>query len=195
MKELDPSSALAFEGAGRVYLARGQTEKAKKEFEEAAEKDPNLWQASGYLGIILDREKKYDEAIVQYRKAIAVHPRSAALFNNLGMSYFYKAEYARAAESFITALKIDPSNRTAQNNLGLALFKLGKYEDALEAFKKGAGEASAQNNMGCLYMSEKNYEKAIRAFEKAIDLNPAYYDKANENLKRAKVASERLAGN
>ena len=100
-----------------------------------------------------------------------------------------------AAESFNTALKIDPSNRTAQNNLGLALFKMGKHEDALEAFTKGSGEASAQNNMGCLYMSEKDYEKAIRAFEKAIDLNPAYYDKANENLKRAKAARENLAGN
>ena len=47
--------------------------------------------------------------------------------------------------------------------------------------------------MGCLYLAEKKYDKAIEAFDKAIALKPQYYAKAQENIVKAKAASQNVA--
>jgi tetratricopeptide (TPR) repeat protein len=66
---------------------------------------------------------------------------------------------------------------------------LGRYGDALEAFRKGGGEAAAYNNIGYIYMTDGKYEEAIKTLEKAIEIRPSFYVKANENLKKAKAAT------
>ena len=72
----------------------------------------------------------------------------------------------------------------------MALSKLGRYQEALEAFRKGGNEAQAYNNLGCIYLEEGKFEKAITCFEKAIKINPAFYLRASENLKKARIADE-----
>jgi tetratricopeptide (TPR) repeat protein len=37
-------------------------------------------------------------------------------------------------------------------------------------------------------MSEQDYAKAIEAFERAMDLNPSFYEKANQNIQKARSA-------
>jgi tetratricopeptide (TPR) repeat protein len=80
---------------------------------------------------------------------------------------------------------LEPEKNKIYNNMGLVLGKLGRYDEALEAFKKVGDEASAYNNLGCMYMAGRNYRAAIMAFQKAIEVNPRFYVKANENLKIA----------
>jgi len=95
-------------------------------------------------------------------------------------------KYEKAVEAFYRTLETDRSQRT-YNNLGLVLSKLGRYREAFEAFKKAGTEAEAYNNLGCVYLQQGEYAKAIRSFKKAIELKPAFYIKASENLKKAKM--------
>ena len=67
-----------------------------------------------------------------------------------------------------------------------------RYNLALEAFRKGGTEAQAYNNLGCAYLKQGQYKKAADCFEKAINIDPKFYDIANENLKRAKMISSQL---
>ena len=90
--------------------------------------------------------------------------------------------------AFIAALQIDPENTRIYNNLGLVFSKIGRHEEAFEAFKKGKDEAGAYNNLGYVYMTERNYAKAIEAFERAMELNPSFYEKANQNIQKARLA-------
>jgi len=41
--------------------------------------------------------------------------------------------------------------------------------------------------MGCIYLEKGNYPEAVRSFEKAIAIEPSYYAKAADNLKKAKM--------
>jgi tetratricopeptide (TPR) repeat protein len=72
--------------------------------------------------------------------------------------------------------------------LGLALAKLGKYEEALVVFTEHGDEAQAYNNLGCVYLQKGEKKKAIRSFEKALEIKPAFYHRASQNLKKAKAA-------
>jgi tetratricopeptide (TPR) repeat protein len=94
----------------------------------------------------------------------------------------------KSIEAFIAALRIDPENMRIYNNLGLVFSKIGRHEEAFEAFKKGKDEAGAYNNLGYVYMTEQSYAKAIEAFERAMELNPGFYEKANQNIQKAKAA-------
>jgi Flp pilus assembly protein TadD len=75
------------------------------------------------------------------------------------------------------------------NNLALSLAKLGKYREAHGAFNRVGSEATAQNNIGYLYMLDGKNKEAALAFEKAIELSPAFYKAAHENLKDGEGSS------
>ena len=78
------------------------------------------------------------------------------------------------------------------NNLGLALAKLGRFPQAFDAFKKGTDQAKAYNNIGIALLEAGQPQRAIVCFEKAIDLQPTFYEKANENLVQAKRAASHV---
>jgi tetratricopeptide (TPR) repeat protein len=73
--------------------------------------------------------------------------------------------------------------------LGLVLARLERYQQAFEAFRQESNEAQAYNNLGCVYLNEGKYKKAISCFEKAIAVSPGFYVKANQNLKKARMAT------
>ena len=182
--------ALAYKGMGQAFFQMKKYDEAEKSFQKAIELDPGLWKVHNSLGIIYDYKKKYDMAIHEYNTAISLKPDEGFLHNNLGVSCSLAGEYEKAINAFNKALETKYSKSKTYNNLGMALSKLGRYQEALEAFRKGGNEAQAYNNLGCIYLEEGKFEKAITCFEKAIEINPGFYLRASENLKKARIADE-----
>jgi len=175
---------------GRAILKKGDFVEAEKNFQQAIKLNNGLWQAHNFLGIIYDRQRKFEAAIPEYTAAIAVKPNEAILFNNLGMSYYLNGAYEKAAKAFAEAVKVDGTNSKINNNLALALSKLGRFQEAFEAFKRGRDEATAYNNIGYLYLTAGKYDEAIKSFEKAVEINPKFYVRAHENMKKAKATAD-----
>jgi tetratricopeptide (TPR) repeat protein len=92
-----------------------------------------------------------------------------------------------AVDAFRKALELNFREPRVFNNLGLALAGMGRYDEAMDAFRKGGGDAQAYNNMGCIYLDGGKYPEAIKCFERAIALEPGFYAKASENLKKARI--------
>jgi len=184
----DPGYAQAYEGLGLAYFQMKEYVKCEKYFKKSIELNPKLWKSQNYLGTIYDRQKKYKKAIQKYSAAIAVKPDEKILHNNLGVSYYLAGEYTRAVIAFNNALEHNNTDARTCNNLGLALARLGRYQEALDAFRKGENEARAHNNLGCIYLEQGKYRKAIDSFTKAIEINPAFYTKASDNLQKARRA-------
>jgi tetratricopeptide (TPR) repeat protein len=111
------------------------------------------------------------------------------LYHNLGISYSLAGDYTRAISAFQKALENQYLDKKVFNNLGLAFSKVGRYQEAFEAFKKGGDIAHAYNNLGCAYLEQGKFQNAVRCFEKAIELSPTFYARANENLKKARMAA------
>lgn len=187
----ETQAALAYEGMGQAHFQMGNDRAAEREFRQALALDSKLWKSHNFLGILYDRQNRYREAIVEYQAGLALKPDDPALHNNLGLAYYLVGQYEDAIRSFQQASLRGAAQPKIHNNLALAYAKLKRYGDALEAFKKGADDAQAYNNLGTVYLGSDNPRKAVACFQKAIDLQPRYYAKANENLA---LAQQALAG-
>ncbi len=187
----DPTYAAAYEGIGRAHFQKKDYKDAEKNFLKAVVLEPRLWKSYTYLGYIKDFQKKYTAAAIEYTAALKVNPGNGLIYNNLGVSYSLAGHHQKAVTAFNKAINLNYRDAKVYNNLALALANLERYAEALEAFKKAGGEAQAYNNLGCIYLNRGLLEEAVSSFENAIKLEPGYYAKAGDNLKKAKVLSSR----
>jgi len=83
-------------------------------------------------------EKKYDEAIVNYQKALQVLPESPDIFFNLGAAEYQRKNYEQSEKLFGRSIALSDAARQSQAayNLGGAFYREGKLLEALAAFKK-----------------------------------------------------------
>jgi len=88
------------------------------------------------LGTALDKEGRMDEAMVEYRKALAITPDFANAHNNLGFALFRKHRLDEAIEEYQAAVESDPSLVIARSNLGNALLRAGRPKEAVEQFEE-----------------------------------------------------------
>jgi Flp pilus assembly protein TadD len=183
----EPKFDLANEGLGRAYFQKKDFLLAERHFKKAIDQNHKLWMSYNFLGNIYDKKKEYEKAILEYTSAIAVKPDQGLLYNNLGVSCLLAGHNQAAIDAFSKALEKNYRESRVYNNMALAYANLGHYDDATDAFRKAGGEAHAYNNMGCIYLEKGNYAEAVRCFEKAIAIEPSFYAKASDNLKKAKM--------
>lgn len=98
-----------------------------------------------------------------YRKAIALNPKSETAKYNLGTAYYGKSKNAEAMRRFKQAATV-------------ATDKAEKHK--------------AYHNLGNTYMNEKNYQQAVEAYKSALRNNPTD-DQTRYNLALAKEMLEK----
>jgi tetratricopeptide (TPR) repeat protein len=116
------------------------------------------------------RETNYlDEAIVEFKKTIALDSKYPRAHYNLGLSYLLKdgaLKLKEAAAEFNTELAIYPDEFLAIYNLGLVYVVERKYEEAVRLLEKAA-RLRPQNPDVCLFLG--NAYHGLGQFERAID--------------------------
>jgi serine phosphatase RsbU (regulator of sigma subunit)/tetratricopeptide (TPR) repeat protein len=135
---------------GRVSMAMNNLESAKKFYENAISiaekklKDDNQIAASyNSLAIIARRQKRYDEAISYYNRALQIYIKNNrqtaryTVLNNIAGVYFENKEYDKAMENFNQVLKYSKDNKVI--NLGLiATLNIGECLTEMRQFNKAA---------------------------------------------------------
>jgi|WetSurMetagenome_2_1015567.scaffolds.fasta_scaffold393823_1 Ca-activated chloride channel homolog len=99
-------------------------------------------------------DKKYQEAEIQYRKALEKSPGSIAAGYNLGNSLYKQKQFDAAAQRYKELpgkQKDDHTLNSDYYNLGNALYKSGKYQECVDAYKnalrKMPGDMDAKHNL------------------------------------------------
>ena len=84
----------------------------------------------------------FQEAIVEYEKAIALKPNHKEAYNNLGTCYNQQNDYNNAIKMFQKAVSLDSNYKDAYINLVYCYFNLGNcyiqqknYNNAIEIYK------------------------------------------------------------
>src|SRR5829696_3971712 len=85
---------------------------------------------------ILFNQKKYDEAIPYFDKALQVEPNYTDALVNKGGALNNLGKYDEAIQSYDKALQIDPNFTRALINKGNALSDLGRYDEAIQNYDK-----------------------------------------------------------
>jgi protein O-mannosyl-transferase len=139
-------------------------------------KYPNFAPVHDNLGIALHQQGKTEEAISNFRTAIALQPKYPLPHSNLGLALFRKGAINEAISQYKIAVKIKPDFEQAHSNLGSALLYKGKVKEAISQYKIAIkikpNYAASHSNLGNALLAEGRTEEAISQYKMAIKLNP-----------------------
>lgn len=164
-------------------LKKGEIHKSKDICEKILKKDKKNSEVYNLYGFTLYFDKKFDEAIISWKKAIDINPRYIEAFNGLGNAFLKLEKIDLAVENFEEAVKINSNYFEAYCNLGSAMIKLKKYQDAIINFEKAIkikpNYSQAIYGKAYSLMQNRNYNEAIIYFNKFIKFDPKNADAHN----------------
>ncbi|MBM3253944.1 MAG: tetratricopeptide repeat protein, partial [Candidatus Omnitrophica bacterium] len=134
-------------------------------------------------GVDFAKSGKYDEAILEYLKAIELKPDYILAYQEVGKIYMRLERFAEAIATYRRILELTPGDEKAQESLIAAYISYGnlcynsdRYEEAIEAFnnhlKLKPDEISVLNLLGYAYIALGRYDEAIRVYQRVLELDP-----------------------
>jgi tetratricopeptide (TPR) repeat protein len=189
-----------------AYLVLGDRLNAVKILDEMPDRFGDTATLHMKIGIMYGRTKFFDEAIGEFRKAIAKDPQLKGAHYSIGASYMMlggDGANSRAEGEFRREIAVDPDNALVYAPLGRIAMGQHKYADA-EADLKHAIELNPRSVetlliLGQLYVETKRVPEAEAAFRKSIALtldpsaNGYEVERAHFGLGRLLIQSGNLA--
>jgi tetratricopeptide (TPR) repeat protein len=127
--------------------------------------------------------KLYDDAVIEYRKAIGVDRYNASTLNRLGLVYHQSQKLNDAEKYYREALKQNPFFIEVLNNLGTVEYARQRYDHALDQYQKALRirpeSPTILLNMGACLFDMKRYDEALAATRHAIEIDPKILDRAS----------------
>jgi len=125
--------------------------------------------------------KDYSEAAVAYQRLLDQDPKSAELFNKVGIAYQELGQDALAEHFYKKALHADGKFAPALNNLGTVEYSRQRFGKAIRYYKRavaigGDNLAPIYTNLGYAFCGVKLYPQAMASFGKALALDPNIFD-------------------
>ena len=87
------------------------------------------------LGLKLYQEQKYEQAVDQFLKVVAIYPDFKEAYSILGNAYYRNNQADEAVKSYERVKQIDPFDTDAYENTGVIYANQGKFEDAIKEWK------------------------------------------------------------
>jgi len=123
-------SATEFEQAVALFQA-GNYEAALRQTEPLGRRHPDIAEIQHLLAIVLDLNRRPEEANQHFRRAVELQPQSVGFRTNFGASLMRLGQASEAERQFRYALELEPNHPTASFNLGTTLLQQGRPAEAL----------------------------------------------------------------
>ena len=187
--EFDSSAIDAHSLLGDLYFQKRDYSQAIREFNEVFNDDPENTQARQNLiavyhkyGQVLDNQRRYDQAITQLERGLALAPAHINLRLSLAYAYEHAKDFDSARGAFEAILELEPDNAQAKAGLvnlqiqrGNDFLNRKKYTSALKVFEslpESDRHAGIYSTIGYLYLMKKQPLKALPAFDAALAVDP-----------------------
>jgi tetratricopeptide (TPR) repeat protein len=125
------------------------------------------------LGAIYERQKFFDKAEVEFKKALAVNPKSASVLNYYGYMLGDLGIRLDEAQALVQrALTEDPYNGAYLDSLGWIYFKQNKLGDAeatlRKALERDSHDPTMHSHLADVYAKSGRRELAAAEWEKSL---------------------------
>lgn len=140
--------------------------RAAREYQRAIELNPNYPTAHQWYGSsALTALGRFDEAIAEVKRAIALDPLSLVINADLGNSYYRARRYDEAIKQLRKTVDLDPGFYYAHWNLGSALAANGDLAGAIEEYEKARSLNDDPSMLGLLGNAYAAAEKKAEAIK------------------------------
>jgi tetratricopeptide (TPR) repeat protein len=164
-------------------------------YQTTLERNPECWLAHNNLGLIRQRQGRFDLARAAHEAAVRLEPRYAEGFTNLGVDLAALGHADEALARYDQAIRLQPLEAGAHHNKGVLLQQLGRLDEAIAAERQAVRidpeYADAYDNLGTSLQRAGRIADAIAAFQEATRLEPLNGALQN-NLGGALFAAGRL---
>jgi tetratricopeptide (TPR) repeat protein len=166
--QLDPSVAEAHVALGKFNFFHMDLAGSLREYQRAIELKPNYATAHQWFGNdSLVSYGRFDEAIVEGKRAVELDPLSPVINADLGVTLYLARRYDEAIEQLRKTLAIDPTFFYAHYNLGIALQLKGDLSAAISEYEK-AKQLSGDSYVIALLGAAKGLAGDKKAAEQAL---------------------------
>jgi tetratricopeptide (TPR) repeat protein/uncharacterized membrane protein len=129
-------------------------------------------------GNLFMNEKRNDEAINDFSKAIELKPDYAMAYNNRGTIFLNENRKDEALNDFNKSIELEPGYANVYYNRGNLFLNEKRNEEAMNDFNKAIeldpGFVEPYIMRGTLFKYQKRNDDALSDFNKAIELKPGY---------------------
>jgi len=136
--ELDPSFAVAWSDAGRLYLNLGQVDKGAAYLSRAFELQDHAMEfqkqeiAGMYYTVVTGELNK---AVDTYQSQVAIYPKLPIAYSRLSIAFSRQGQYQKAAEMERQAIVLSPNDSLGYGNLAFTLLALQRLKEAQETLQ------------------------------------------------------------
>jgi Flp pilus assembly protein TadD len=123
-------------------------------------------------GDLFMAQQRYQAAIEAYKK---VEPRSADVWNKMGIGYQLMFNMEEASHCYQTSLRMGPKNARVMNNLGTIYDSEKEFGNAERMYHKALKlepkSALIYKNLGTNLLAQHRYKKGWEAYKTALELD------------------------
>lgn len=122
------------------------------------------------------KQRRYDQAILAFQRAIALDPKFAHAHYGLGTTYLNLGKPAEALEPLRTAVRLDPSLPGAQMNLGMTLASMRRHDESMVHFDAARrlrpDDPAVHDSIAFALHNNGRIEEALASYREARRLAP-----------------------
>lgn len=159
-------------------------------FDQAIAVTKNNYVAHDNRGLHLYKSGRIDEAMQDYRAALAINPGYLNANNNLGHAFYELGRPTEAIPLYRVALKAQPTHLEVRNNLANALSDVGQLAEAKEHYDyvlaRQPNHSNALNGSAVLLAMQNHPAEAKSRLEQALRFAP---DNASAHANLGNVCS------
>ena len=159
-----------------TFQQMGKPDDAIREYENAIQAKPRLFQARSNLGLLLVDKGRMDEAMHQFREALAIRPRDEWSYYGIGRIYAGQGKLEAAAEQYKKAISLFPGHFMAHYDLGRVMLARGNAAAAASHFQAALQIEPRFNPpriaLAIILEREGRLDEAAEHYRRALAINP-----------------------
>jgi Tfp pilus assembly protein PilF len=144
-------------------------------FRHAIEATDNNALAHNNLGLALEQQERFEEAIGHYQSALDIDSEGVEAYNNLGIVFHRQGRFDEAIQQYEQALRVAPRFAITHANFAAALAGSGRPEEAIHHYREALdidpNHAGLHQSLGLMLRKLGRFEEAKRHFDKANALS------------------------
>lgn len=199
-----PADLEVYRQLASIYTRLRRWQEASEAIDQAEQlstKPDDKFYIAFLRGTLFERQKLYDQAEAEFRKALALDPNNSMTLNYLG---YMLADHGMKLEEALALIKkaveLDPQNYAYLDSLGWAYFKLGQYNvaetDLRKAVERNSMDATVHDHLGEVYektgrlkLAAAQWEESLNEYEHTMtaDMDPGDVGKVQKKLDSVRV--------